>query len=274
MAGNGAASGAGVAHRDLKPDNIMLTGGLASTSSECLMVDLGLVTALDDAGSSNQYTATQAFATFDPPEMAMQTTGSSGVARRRFGFEGDAYALGLTLHEILARRRVFVRPGAPPEAVRRRTRWELHEARATSVLLDVDESIAHFAAGAGWPLDVPDKAKRVVEGLLERDPAARLQRSRAAELMEVTLERTRADATHSGGTLAAAHNPFVRILRFIFKSALTFPTMLAAWNGLLVSRLSRLSRLRWQCSRWPCLPRSPTNRAETAGACRGRRARQ
>jgi eukaryotic-like serine/threonine-protein kinase len=88
----------GVVHRDIKPDNILLSG------SEALVADFGVARALTAAGAPTLTRSGLMVGT--PLYMSPEQAAGSGEADAR----SDSYALGLVLYEMLA--------GEPPFAAR------------------------------------------------------------------------------------------------------------------------------------------------------------
>jgi len=92
----------GVVHRDVKPENILLSGGHA------LVADFGVAKALDQA-SGGRLTET-GMAVGTPQYMAPERAGGGPVDAR-----ADVYALGCVLYEMLAGEPPFT--GRTPQAV-------------------------------------------------------------------------------------------------------------------------------------------------------------
>ena len=103
-----AAHGQGVIHRDVKPENILLSGGHA------LLADFGIARALDDAGERITETGLAVgTAAYMSPEQA------SG--ERRLDGRSDIYSLGCVLYEMLAGEPPFTGPTARAIMVKRLT---------------------------------------------------------------------------------------------------------------------------------------------------------
>jgi eukaryotic-like serine/threonine-protein kinase len=141
--GLGAAHAAGVVHRDLKPDNVML---LDRDGSDWVKVlDFGVAKVSTDAGAAQLTRLGTIIGTPDymSPEQAL----GNAVDHR-----ADLYALGVMLYEMLTGRTPFAADDVtqvlmaqitqPPEAL---------------------------------PSSVPAKVRTLVERLLAKDPADRLQ---------------------------------------------------------------------------------------------------
>jgi eukaryotic-like serine/threonine-protein kinase len=93
-----AAHAAGLVHRDLKPQNLMLTG--TGDEADVKLLDFGLATALTDSEKrppTERERALRGFAVFGTPEyMAPEQVAGDPVDGR-----ADLYALGCVLYEML-----------------------------------------------------------------------------------------------------------------------------------------------------------------------------
>ena len=162
-----AAHEIGVVHRDVKPANVLVTGG-QGPRERALLTDFGLTTARTDASQRSS----GVFVLGTPAYMAPEQVRGEQVDRR-----ADVYALGCVAYECLAGRLPFaqVDPGAQAYAKLEQAAPELREA---------------------WP-DAPAELAAVVARALERDPG--LRQATAGELGRALLATT-ADAGGSSTT--------------------------------------------------------------------------
>jgi len=159
-----AAHSLGIFHRDLKPQNVMLTdGGLVK------ILDFGLARRLHPedatfdpakpanagkaAGPGDAYTARGGTIRYMAPEQFV--TGQSSV-------QSDLWALGVILYELCTGRHPFARPDAED--------------------FQVIRGIQFLDPPPIEQPDVPDELKSVIGKLLEKNPAARY--ASAAEVRE------------------------------------------------------------------------------------------
>ena len=155
----------GAAHRDIKPDNILLSGNHA------LLTDFGIAKAVEDAGEIGLTAVGVAIGTpaYMAPEQAM---GSPTTDQR-----ADIYAIGVVGYEMLAGMTPFF--GTTPQQL---------------MTAQIGEAAAPVAK---YRPNVPPSLGAVIMRCLEKRPADRYQTAR--EL----LEQLEVVVTPSGGTPAA-----------------------------------------------------------------------
>ncbi|MDI6098751.1 protein kinase [Actinoplanes sp. NEAU-A12] len=144
----------GVVHRDVKPDNILLSG--VRDSAEVRLTDFGIARVLDAAGLTTPH------AVIGTPHYMAPETISGGEAAP----SADVYALGITLYELVCGHTPFV---GEPFAV-------LH---------------GHLEDAPPRPAGIPDEVWRVIEECLDKDPQ---RRPSAAELQDTLRELARRTA--------------------------------------------------------------------------------
>ena len=160
----------GVVHRDIKPDNIMLSGRHA------MVMDFGVAKAVSEATGRNQLT-TAGVALGTPTYMAPeQATADPHVDHR-----ADIYAVGIMAYELLAGRTPF--QGASPQAV-----------LAAHVTEDPDPVSKHRD-------QVSQELEAVVMKCLAKRPADRWQSA------DEILQRVEMMTTSSGGLTPTATRP-------------------------------------------------------------------
>ncbi|HSA57420.1 MAG TPA: protein kinase, partial [Gemmatimonadaceae bacterium] len=171
-----AAHAQGIVHRDMKPDNVMLSGRHA------LVTDFGVAKALSEATGSAAMTTT-GIALGTPAYMAPeQATADPAVDHR-----ADIYAVGVIAYELLTGKPPF--EGSP------------HQVLAAHVT-GTPEPV-----GQRRP-DLPPALEHAIMKCLAKNPAERWQRS------EDLLAALEAVATPSGGSLpASAQLPGTRARR-------------------------------------------------------------
>ena len=135
------AHGHGIVHRDIKPDNIMLSGGHA------VVTDFGIARAIDAAAGTRVTTAGISVGTphYMSPEQVFAEEDIDGRT--------DVYALGCVIFEMLAGRPPF--DGATAREI------AMRHARDPVPSLAV------------WRPDVPTQVQAAVERALAKDPAER-----------------------------------------------------------------------------------------------------
>ena len=168
------AHGQGVMHRDIKPDNVMLSGRHA------LVMDFGVAKAVESAGGESLTTVGVAVGTptYMSPE---QATGQEHIDQR-----SDIYALGILGYEMLT--------GAPPFTGR--TAQAILSAHVMEAPAPIQEKRA----------SVPPVLAELIMRCLEKAPADRWQHA------EEIVQQLEAISTPSGGITPSTTRP-VRTLR-------------------------------------------------------------
>ena len=170
------AHGQGVVHRDIKPDNVMLSGRHA------LVTDFGVAKAVSDAtGREGLTTAGMALGT--PAYMAPEQASADPHIDHR----ADIYAVGALAYELLTGRPPFT--GTTPQAI-----LAAHVTQAPDPVTD------HRAA-------VPAALSDLIARCLEKRPADRWPS--AAEL----LQQLEALGTPSGGVTPTGMRPVASVRR-------------------------------------------------------------
>jgi hypothetical protein len=153
--GMAAAHAAGFTHRDLKPDNILITGPQTPQLGRVKILDFGLA---KSATSIPQTEATRTIAAVTNPGTVMGTVTYMSPEQAR-GEEVDArsdqFSFGLIAYELAAGKRAFVRPSAAETLA--------------AIIRDEAEPL---------PPSVPAPLRWVVERCLAKDPAERYDSTR------------------------------------------------------------------------------------------------
>jgi eukaryotic-like serine/threonine-protein kinase len=179
-----AAHSAGLVHRDLKPQNLMLTG---EGEPQVKLLDFGLVTALTDCDNrpaTERERVMRGFAVFGTPEyMAPEQVAGDPVDGR-----ADLYALGCVLYEMLTGAPAFEGPSsvvvmgkqlhetplpprarAPQRPIPRAVEAAVMRAMAKNQAARFPTAAAMRAAledARGAPLRRQERARRVASALL------------------------------------------------------------------------------------------------------------
>jgi serine/threonine-protein kinase len=191
------AHGRGVIHRDVKPDNVLLSGDHA------LVTDFGIAKALSQSGGSSGLTSV-GVAIGTPTYMAPeQAVGDPNVDHR-----ADIYALGAMAYEMLAGQAPFT--GMSP-----------HQVLAAHVTEPVDPVTKHRP-------QVPRPLSELVMWCLEKNPADRPQT--AAELVPA-LE---AMVTPTGGTASVRYGrrPPTRWRRLALAGGIAAVAVAGGWLAM------------------------------------------
>ncbi len=176
----GYAHGQGLVHRDVKPENILLSG------DHCVIADFGVARALDAAGGER---LTETGITFGTP---LYMSPEQASADRRLDGRSDIYSLGCVLYEMLA--------GDPPFTGR--------TAQAI-IARRLSEPVPRLRTLR----DVPESVEEVVAKALARSPADRfVDTSQFAQALQAAVGAQPAVPTEParGGppsSFQAAHPP-------------------------------------------------------------------
>lgn len=157
---------AGIAHRDIKPDNIMLTA-----DSRVVLMDFGLVLPEFDVNSQKMVAGS-------PPYMPPESLSNS--VERGDGQLVDIYALGVLAFEMLAGHRPFYKANDMAEL------WNMHTEGFIPNIADERD-------------DLPKGLAALITELLAKDPSARPQ---SAEGIAWSLKRMRAEIERRPATIS------------------------------------------------------------------------
>src|SRR5215213_10604834 len=194
----GYAHRQGLVHRDVKPENILLSG------DHCVLADFGVAQALDAAGGER---LTETGITFGTP---LYMSPEQASAERRLDGRSDIYSLGCVLYEMLA--------GDPPFTGR--------TAQAI-IARRLSEPVPHLR-----PLrDVPHSVEEVVAKALARSPADRfVDTAQFAQALQAAVGAQPPVPTQPAG---AGHPAFGRRTLLAAAGALvTVAAVLGLYRGL------------------------------------------
>ena len=165
----GYAHGQGIVHRDVKPENILLSG------EHCVLADFGVAQALDAAGGER---LTGTGITFGTP---LYMSPEQASAERRLDGRSDIYSLGCVLYEMLAGEPPFTGRTAQAIIARRLT----EPVPRLRTLRDVPQSVEEVVAKAlaRSPADRFDDTSQFAQALqaaVGAQPAVPTEPARAA----------------------------------------------------------------------------------------------
>ncbi len=177
--GLAAAHAAGFAHRDLKPDNVLVTGPQSPHPGRVRILDFGLAKQTSSTATSD--TALTAMGLTDPGTVLGTVSYMSPEQARGEPVDArsDQFSFGLIVYELAARRRAFARASAAETM--------------TAIIREDAEPL---------PSSVPAPLRWVVERCLAKDPAERYDSTRDL-YRELKLARDRLSEA-SGAQAAAA----------------------------------------------------------------------
>ena len=200
----GYAHGQGLVHRDVKPENILLSG------DHCVIADFGVARALDAAGGER---LTETGITFGTP---LYMSPEQASADRRLDGRSDIYSLGCVLYEMLA--------GEPPFTGR--------TAQAI-IARRLSEPVPRLRTLR----DVPESVEEVVAKALARSPADRfVDTSQFAQALQAAVGAQPAVPTEPAPAEpapAARHPAFRRRILLAAAGALVaVAVLLGLYRGL------------------------------------------
>jgi serine/threonine-protein kinase len=204
------AHGESVVHRDIKPDNVMLSGRHA------LVADFGVAKAVSEATGRDKLT-TAGVALGTPAYMAPEQASADPHVDHR----ADIYAVGAVAYELLAGRPPFL--GTTPQMV------------LAAHVSDIPDPVTKYRDS------VPTALAEVVAKCLEKKAADRWQTA------EELLQRLEALATPSGGVTPTDTRPVVALVRssnrFRYTLIAAAIVVIGSAAALLTSRSSESIRV-------------------------------
>ncbi len=183
--GLAAAHAAGFTHRDLKPDNVLVTGPQTPHPGRVKILDFGLAKRAPTIGQTDT-TQTVAAAT-DPGTVLGTVAYMSPEQARGEDVDGrsDQFSFGLIVYELAAGKRAFVRPSAAETMA--------------AIIRDDAEPL---------PPSVPAPLRWVVERCLAKDRAERYDSTRDL-YRELKLARERLSEASITGSATAVAQPAI-----------------------------------------------------------------
>src|SRR5450755_3860685 len=178
--GMAAAHGAGFTHRDLKPDNILITGSQTPHPGRVKILDFGL--AKYDASLPESETTRTLIAATNPGTVTGTVAYMSPEQARgeEVDARSDQFSFGLIVYELATGKRAFVRPSTAETMA--------------AIIRDEAERL---------PASVPAPLRWVVERCLAKDPAERYDSTKDL-YRELKLARERLSEANTSGPQAQA----------------------------------------------------------------------